>query len=87
MELYQVLIYAVTYVGLVATFFYMLNLRAYYKRKDLPKEAEDKTVSILIPAYNEEDSIERTIESALAIDYPKEKLEIIVVDDGSKDGT
>ncbi|MDE1848770.1 MAG: glycosyltransferase family 2 protein [Nanoarchaeota archaeon] len=87
MELYQVLIYAVTYVGLVATFFYMLNLRAYYKRKDLPKEAEDKTVSILIPAYNEEDSIERTIESALAIDYPKERLEIIVVDDGSKDGT
>jgi glycosyltransferase involved in cell wall biosynthesis len=42
-------------------------------------------VSILIPAYNAEEAIAETIESALAQTWPNK--EIIVVDDGSKDGT
>jgi len=53
----------------------------------MEKEADDKSVTIVIPAYNEERSIASTIASALALDYPKERLEIIVVDDGSKDRT
>jgi cellulose synthase/poly-beta-1,6-N-acetylglucosamine synthase-like glycosyltransferase/spore germination protein YaaH/peptidoglycan/xylan/chitin deacetylase (PgdA/CDA1 family) len=42
-------------------------------------------VSVLIPAYNEEAVIVYTINSVLESDYPK--LEVIVVDDGSTDGT
>ncbi|MGD0906480.1 MAG: glycosyltransferase [Candidatus Acidiferrales bacterium] len=42
-------------------------------------------VSVLIPAYNEEDVIVYTVNSVLESDYPK--LEVIVVDDGSTDGT
>jgi peptidoglycan-N-acetylglucosamine deacetylase len=42
-------------------------------------------VAILIPAYNEEKVIERTIQGALDSDYPN--LRVIVIDDGSKDGT
>ena len=86
MDIYYILVYIITYIGLFATFFYLLNLR-HYKKGNIPQEAEDKTVSILIPAYNEAESIGKTIESALALDYPKEKLEIIVIDDGSKDDT
>ena len=44
-------------------------------------------VSVLIPAYNEEKNILKTLESVDQIDYPKEKLEIIVIDDGSSDST
>jgi cellulose synthase/poly-beta-1,6-N-acetylglucosamine synthase-like glycosyltransferase len=44
-------------------------------------------VSILIPAHNEELVIERTITTLLASDYPKEKFEIIVMNDGSTDNT
>ena len=46
-----------------------------------------KTLSIVIPAYNKEDSIRQTVEAIQNSDYPKDKLEIIVVDDGSKDKT
>ena len=42
-------------------------------------------VAVLVPAYNEEKVIERTIRSVLASSYPK--LRVIVIDDGSKDRT
>jgi len=44
-------------------------------------------VTILIPAYNEEEGIGGTLENKLALDYPSDKLEIIVVSDGSEDRT
>ena len=40
---------------------------------------------MLIPAYNEEKVIERTVRSVLESDYPN--LRVIVIDDGSKDAT
>lgn len=42
---------------------------------------------MIVPAYNIEDLIERCIESLVNQDYPADLLEIIVVDDGSTDGT
>jgi cellulose synthase/poly-beta-1,6-N-acetylglucosamine synthase-like glycosyltransferase/peptidoglycan/xylan/chitin deacetylase (PgdA/CDA1 family)/spore germination protein YaaH len=48
-------------------------------------ESFEPLVSVVVPAYNEEKVICRTIESLLQSDYPK--LEIIVVDDGSTDNT
>lgn len=44
-------------------------------------------ISILIAAYNEEDSIEATVRNKLALHYPPEKLEIIVISDESSDNT
>ncbi|WP_035767382.1 glycosyltransferase family 2 protein [Butyrivibrio sp. NC2002] len=44
-------------------------------------------ISIIIPAYNIEDLIVRCLESVCSQTYPKELLEIIVVDDGSTDNT
>ncbi len=86
MALYYNLVYIAAYIGLFATCFYMLSLFRYYKKKKLIK-GELKSVSIIIPAYNEEKSIAKTIESALSLDYPAKMLEIIVVNDGSKDNT
>jgi len=43
--------------------------------------------SIIIRAYNAEATIARAIESALAQNFPREQYEIIIVDDGSTDGT
>ncbi len=44
-------------------------------------------LSVIIPAYNEEGFILEAIDSIFAADYPQEKLEVIVIDDGSTDGT
>jgi len=45
------------------------------------------TVSLVIAAYNEEKDIAAKIENALALDYPADRLEIIVASDGSTDRT
>ncbi|MGB9773375.1 MAG: glycosyltransferase family 2 protein [Bacteroidota bacterium] len=44
-------------------------------------------VAILIPAHNEEKVIRRTLEAMLAFDYPSDRYEVIVVNDGSTDET
>lgn len=45
------------------------------------------TVTIIVPCYNEEATVGGTLLSLLVLDYPKDKLSIVVVDDGSKDNT
>jgi len=45
------------------------------------------TVAVFIPCWNEESTIVGTLNSLLALNYPKEKLEIIAVNDGSTDNT
>lgn len=45
------------------------------------------SVSVIVPARNEADDIDSCLESLRACEYPEEKLEIIVVDDFSTDGT
>jgi cellulose synthase/poly-beta-1,6-N-acetylglucosamine synthase-like glycosyltransferase len=82
------LIYTSIYIGLIAITFYILGYNSDKKKKKLLfSDDELPKVSVIIPAYNEEKSIARTIESIIASDYPKNKFEIIVVDDGSKDKT
>lgn len=45
------------------------------------------STTIVIPAWNEEKTLAGTIESVLSLDYPKDRLQIFVVDDGSTDNT
>ncbi|MDP2650099.1 MAG: glycosyltransferase [bacterium] len=45
------------------------------------------SVAIVVPCFNQSETLAATLRSLLALDYPKEKLEIIAVDDGSTDDT
>ncbi len=45
------------------------------------------SVTVSVPCWNEEKTLAGTLDSLLALDYPKEKIKIFVVDDGSKDTT
>ena len=50
-------------------------------------ENQNKTISVIIPAYNVESLIEKCVTSVAEQDYPSDLLQIIVVDDGSTDRT
>ncbi|HCL4438036.1 glycosyl transferase family 2 [Clostridium botulinum] len=54
--------------------------------KGLENEKYPK-VSILVPAHNEEKVIGRTVKSILLLNYPKDKMELIVINDNSSDNT
>jgi cellulose synthase/poly-beta-1,6-N-acetylglucosamine synthase-like glycosyltransferase len=59
------------------------------RRPTLPtrEPAEWPSISITVPAYNEAGQIRETLESLLAIDYPADRRQILVVSDASTDGT
>src|SRR3990172_10127958 len=44
-------------------------------------------ISVIVPAYNAQKTIHQSIEALLAQEYPKERYEVIIIDDGSSDGT
>ncbi len=47
----------------------------------------EPTVAIVVPAFNEGAAVARTIDSCMGVDYPTDKLELVVVNDGSSDDT
>ena len=57
-------------------------------RERPPATLEDAPfLTVVIPAYNEGAMVGRTIDSCVAASYPRDRLQIIVVDDGSRDDT
>lgn len=57
----------------------------FYKRgKDYGIEPH---VAVVMPGFNEEDAIADSVRSILALDYPRDRLEVVVIDDGSTDAT
>ncbi|MDR2581619.1 MAG: glycosyltransferase family 2 protein [Fibromonadaceae bacterium] len=69
---------------------YPQTLRLLTLLKPTPPSAplpRGKYVSIIIAAYNEQSVIEKKILNTLALDYPRDKIEILIGDDGSSDGT
>lgn len=76
--------------GLTITFwstmlFIPMAVFSKYKENLVPEPKVWPTISVLVPAYNEEKVISNTIEGLIETKYPKK--EIIVIDDGSKDKT
>lgn len=67
---------------------YTIIMYTYSKKKDgLPKNNHLPTVTLIIPMYNEEKVITEKIENTSQLDYPKDKLKIIFLDDHSTDNS
>jgi cellulose synthase/poly-beta-1,6-N-acetylglucosamine synthase-like glycosyltransferase len=56
-------------------------------RRQPASPASEPTISVVVAAYNEQDSIAKTLESLLAQEYPRDKCKIVVFSDGSSDRT
>ena len=74
-------------ISFISIYFSIYVLYCSTFRKRYAKLKSYPTISILIPAYNEEKNIEKTIKACLRLNYPKQKLDIIVINDGSTDST
>ncbi|HJY89824.1 MAG TPA: glycosyltransferase, partial [Candidatus Acidoferrum sp.] len=57
------------------------------RRRIVPRRGILPSLSILVPAHNEERMIRAKLQNLLSQDYPPDKLEILVGDDGSTDAT
>ncbi|HEX8591402.1 MAG TPA: glycosyltransferase [Candidatus Paceibacterota bacterium] len=83
----EVLIYALLFVGLYFEVFILLIFLSRPAREARARPLSSKTpkVAMIVPCWNEEGTIKQNVESLLELDYPADKLEIIVVNDGSTD--
>ncbi len=67
--------------------YFLGMLRNFNSRKVTFNENEYPSISVIVAARNEENNIGTCIESLLKLDYPREKLEIIIINDRSTDKT
>jgi cellulose synthase/poly-beta-1,6-N-acetylglucosamine synthase-like glycosyltransferase len=65
----------------------LLVLGALKRRAPRAQEGHAPGLTLVISAYNEEDVIREKIQNSLSLDYPRERLEVLVASDGSTDGT
>ncbi len=80
--------FMIAYQFVLTVFGFINYLRSVKEMRTIDDSEYDlPTCSILIPAHNEEKVISKTLESMLKLDYPENKLKIIVINDGSTDLT
>jgi cellulose synthase/poly-beta-1,6-N-acetylglucosamine synthase-like glycosyltransferase len=87
-----IIVYTTTFISLYVEVFLLITFFEYRKKiaadgLKLAPEHRYPSVAIVVPCWNEEKTIYRTVRSLLALNYPKNKLKIILVDDGSTDRT
>ncbi|HEU0085480.1 MAG TPA: glycosyltransferase [Candidatus Paceibacterota bacterium] len=87
----DIIFYVLAFISVYVQVFLLLTFLENRKKIDR-KEGEIKLkkypgVTIIVPCWNEESTVYKTVRSILNLNYPKNKVQIILVDDGSTDGT
>lgn len=88
----SIIIYIALFFGLYYQIFLLVTFFEKNSNKNTKKISETNvedlpSVSIIVPCFNEERTLEKTIFSLLELNYPRNKLFIKIIDDGSTDGT
>jgi cellulose synthase/poly-beta-1,6-N-acetylglucosamine synthase-like glycosyltransferase len=86
----NVLMYPFLFLSLYFQVFLVLSFvekRRKIKKEEYREPTIFPSVTIAVPCWNEEKTLGATLDSLLSLDYPKDKVKIVIVDDGSKDGT
>jgi cellulose synthase/poly-beta-1,6-N-acetylglucosamine synthase-like glycosyltransferase len=74
-----------TYLGYPLLIYFLGRL--FLRRSVNPNPPQTRSVTVILAVHNEEQRISQRLENLLSSDYPKDKLEIVVVDDGCTDAT
>ena len=87
----SLLIVFYTYIGYGILLYIIIRVKRLFwgspQKAVLPADDELPSMTLMICAYNEEDVVAEKMENTLALDYPKDKLRIMWVTDGSSDRT
>ncbi len=83
--------YILTFLSVYVQVFFLItfleNRKKIIKRDGSISLVEYPGVTIIVPCWDEEKTIDKTVNSILNLNYPKDKLKIFLIDDGSTDGT
>lgn len=93
--IFEICFYCFSFLSLYVQVYFLVvflerrkEIKIHREPLKLFKNEEDYPgVTITVPAYNEGLNVKKTVESLLRLNYPKNKLFIILVDDGSTDNT
>ena len=78
-----------SYFGYGILIYLLIKIKRLFSKKNTQtgQIGFEPEVSLVIASYNEADFIEKKIQNSLELDYPPEKLRIIIITDGSNDNT
>ncbi len=85
--IFQILVFFSVYVQVFLFVTFLENKKKIIRREGPITLKNYPSVTVIVPCWNEERTIAKTVESLHLINYPKDKLKILLVDDGSTDGT
>lgn len=85
--IFYILSFLSVYVQVFLLITFLENRKRIIVRKGEIKLKKYPAVTVIVPCWNEEKTIYKTVRSLLNLNYPKDKLKILLIDDGSTDGT
>ncbi len=85
--IFYILIFLSVYVQVFFFVTFIENRKKIVIRNGKIKLETYPSVTITVPCWNEENTVEKTVNSLLNLNYPKDKLQIFLIDDGSTDNT
>src|SRR3989338_5463415 len=87
----NIILYVLVFLSVYAQVFFLVtfleNRKKIITRNGKIKLSNYPSVTIAVPCWNEENTVEATVNSLLNLNYPKDKIKIILIDDGSTDNT
>jgi cellulose synthase/poly-beta-1,6-N-acetylglucosamine synthase-like glycosyltransferase len=93
MDFSSAVVYFALFTSLYLEVFLLITFlegKAKKNEEDAPALLKDATlpnIAVIVPCFNQGETLAATMNSLLALNYPKEKLEVLAVDDGSTDNT
>ena len=86
-----IIFYVLTFFSVYVQVFFLItfleNKKKIIIRKEKIKLTKYPSVTVIVPCWNEERTVYKTVRSLLDLNYPKNKLRIFLIDDGSTDNT
>jgi cellulose synthase/poly-beta-1,6-N-acetylglucosamine synthase-like glycosyltransferase len=83
--------YVFTFLAIYVQVFFLItffeNRKKIIIRGEKIKLSNYPAVTVIVPCFNEEGTIDKTVQSLFNLNYPQDKINIFLVDDGSTDGT